>query len=64
MAPIRGDVPVYFTGGSSAANPAFLQILRAGLDRDLFIPDPPMEYPDDFPVVRYMVNLGLALKTL
>ncbi len=61
-APIPRNTPVFLTGGHPQVNPDFAFTLRESLGRELFFPNPPIEYPQDFPLVQYMVNVGLALK--
>ena len=57
------NLPVYLTGAHPYINASFAQTLENSLNRELFYPDPSMEYPEDFPAVQYMVNVGLALKS-
>ena len=62
-APVPEDVPVYLTGGHPYfMDPAFTDTLGRNLSYDLYFSDPQMQYPEDFPLDHYMVNIGLALK--
>ena len=63
-APLPQNAPVYLTGGHPLVNADLLRALQRSLGRELLIPEPPMQYPEDFPLVQYMVNVGLALKCL
>ena len=63
-APISANAPVYLTGAHPQLNSGFTQILTTSLRRDLLLPEPPLTYPEDFPVSQYMVNVGLALKRM
>ena len=61
--PIPPNVPTYLTGGHPFVNAKFAQVLSNGLRRNLLFPTPPMDYPEDFPVLAYVINVGLALKS-
>ena len=61
--PIPQSTPVYLTGGHPQLNLEFARTLEGNLNRNLFFPDPPLDYPENFPLLQYMVNVGLALKT-
>ena len=56
------NAPVYFTRGHPLVTVDFAQTLGNSLTREVRFPNPAIEYPEDFPVPQYMVNVGLALK--
>ena len=62
-APLPEDTPVYLMGGHPyLMEPQFTEPLGNTLAYELFLSDPGMEYPEDFPVEEFMINVGLALK--
>ena len=61
-ASFSGNTPVYVCGGHPQLNSGLTEALGDILGRQLFLPDPPMDYPEDFLVDQFMVNVGLALK--
>lgn len=61
--PLSPEVPVYLTG-AVASSVSFALNVAALIGRPVQPPDPPLPYPEDFPVAEFMVNLGLVLKVL
>jgi len=59
--PIPNTVPAYISGRHQEIGAPLLDSLQNALDRPVRLPDPPISYPPDFPVIEYMANVGLAL---
>lgn len=57
------DAPIVLAG-EEVADPALGANLEALTGHPVQPPRPPLDYPADFPVERYLVNVGLALKSL
>jgi len=63
----HGDDPVTpsaqaFITGKLGADEDMMNLLKAGIDYPVATPALCLDYPDDFPVSEYAVNIGLALK--
>ena len=58
------NTPAYLTGGlvNLPIPPNIKEGIETRIKYPLAIPEPPLEYPPELPLSRYMVNLGLALK--
>ncbi len=61
--PLDPEVPIYLCGGSAGGVPFALNV-AALTGRTVQPLEPPIPYPDDFPVADFMVNIGLLLKVL
>ncbi|MBE0415121.1 MAG: pilus assembly protein PilM [Dehalococcoidia bacterium] len=61
--PLDPEVPVYLTG-AAASGVSFALNVTALIGRPVQPLDPPLPYPENFPVAEFMVNLGLILKLL
>jgi len=61
--PLDPEVPVYFTGAVASGLPFALNV-SALIGRPAQPLDPPLAYPEGFPVAEFMVNMGLILKIL
>ena len=61
--PLDPEVPLYFTGAVASGLPFALNV-AALIGRTVQPLDPPLTYPEDFPVAEFMVNVGLVLKIL
>ncbi len=59
--PFRKTNPLYITGEMSG-NLELVQLIRDKLEFSEAKLEPPLEYPEHFPVSQYAVNIGLALK--
>lgn len=57
------DAPIVLAG-EDVDDPAVAANLEALTGHPVEPPRPPLDYPVDFPVERYLVNVGLALKSL
>ena len=62
LTPMPADSPLILTGGHPQIGSEFLRTIGDGLRRDLYLPSPELDYPENFPVIQYIVNVGLALK--
>lgn len=60
--PLPPDVPIYLTG-EIALNAELAQRVSTLSGRTVAPLEPPLSYPEHFPVALYMVNLGLILKS-
>jgi type IV pilus assembly protein PilM len=61
--PLNADIPV-FVSGELAAEPSTWQPLVGKLNSKVAILPSALQYPSDFPVNDFIVNLGLAAKEL
>jgi hypothetical protein len=61
--PLDPDVPIFLSGATASSMPFALNV-AALTGRTVQPLEPPIPYPDDFPVADFMVNLGLILKIL
>jgi Tfp pilus assembly PilM family ATPase len=61
--PLDPSVPILATG-DLAADPAVAADISSLTGHPVVPLEPPLEYPPDFPVAQYMVNIGLVLKVL
>jgi hypothetical protein len=59
--PLPADVPIYLTG-EMALDVELAQRASTLSGRTVAPLEPPLSYPDHFPVALYMVNVGLILK--
>ena len=59
--PITHSTEVFITG-KLGSDEHMMGLLKAGIDYPIATPALCLEYPNDFPVSQYAVNLGLALK--
>jgi len=59
--PLPSDVPVYLTG-EAALNPELAQRVNTLSSRTVASLEPPLTYPEHFPLSLYMTNIGLTLK--
>ena len=62
-APLPITAPI-FLSGEEVSDPGLVANLEALTGHPVQPPRPLLEYPPDFPVERYLVNAGLALKSL
>jgi Tfp pilus assembly PilM family ATPase len=53
-----------FLSGQDVSDPGLIANVEALTGHPVQPPRPPLDYPPDFPVERYLVNVGLALKSL
>lgn len=60
---LHPGVWIYASGGL-AEGPRFRARLRASLDHVVVAPQPALQYPDELPLGRFLVNMGLALKRI
>ncbi|MBI2940164.1 MAG: pilus assembly protein PilM [Chloroflexi bacterium] len=60
--PLDPSVPLVLSG-SLASGIALAERLRAAIRHPLGRPEPPIEYPPEFPLTDFLVNVGLALKS-
>lgn len=61
--PLDPELPVYLTG-AVAGSVAFAINVATLTGRPIEPLDPPLNYPSEFPVAHYMVNMGLVLRAL
>lgn len=61
--PLSPEVPIFLTG-DAASGVSFALNVGALIGYPVQPLDPPLPYPEDFPVAEFMVNLGLVLKVL
>ncbi len=61
-APLPANAPVYLTGGHPMLDSGLAGKLADSVSQPLLFPEPELSYPGDFPVLGFMVNVGLALK--
>ena len=61
--PIGRSTPLLLTGELAAEAPA-TGLIQSSVEYPVALMPPPLECPPDLPVPLYMVNMGLALKTL
>ena len=61
-APLPANAPVYLTGGHPMLDSGLASKLADSVSQPLLFPEPELSYPGDFPVLGFMVNVGLALK--
>jgi len=61
--PLDPEVPIYLSGASAASVPFALNV-AALTGRTVQPLEPPIHYPEDFPLAEFMVNVGLILKIL
>ncbi|MCK5430922.1 MAG: hypothetical protein KAI94_15700, partial [Anaerolineales bacterium] len=59
--PITHSTEVFITG-KLGSDEHMIGLLKAGIDYPIATPALCLEYPNDFPVSQYAVNIGLALK--
>ena len=57
------EVPIFLTG-ATASGVSFALNVAALIGYPVQPLDPPLRYPEDFPVAEFMVNLGLILKVV
>ncbi|MCS6802309.1 MAG: pilus assembly protein PilM [Chloroflexota bacterium] len=62
-APLPTAAPI-FLSGEDVIDPHLVATIEALTGHPVVAPQPPLDYPPDFPVERYLVNIGLALKSL
>ncbi len=60
--PLSPSIAIYLTG-EATLNPELAQRVSTLSGRTVAPLDPPLSYPDHFPVALYMANLGLILKS-
>jgi type IV pilus assembly protein PilM len=60
---IHPDISIY-SSGALADEPDFRETLQAATEHRVAALQPPLECPDDLPVDRFLVNVGLALKRI
>ncbi len=53
-----------YASGALAEGPRFRAELQAAIGRPVVPPQPPLRCPDELPVGRFLVNVGLALKRI
>lgn len=58
------EAPILLFGGHPFIDTPLVRALTEGLGRQVRLPVCPLNAPEDFPTLEYMVNLGLALKEL
>ncbi|MCK4697668.1 MAG: pilus assembly protein PilM, partial [Dehalococcoidia bacterium] len=61
--PLDPEVPIYLSGATAASVPFALNV-AALTGRTVQPLEPPIHYPEDFPLAEFMVNVGLILKIL
>lgn len=61
-APLPTAIPIYLTG-ETTLNPDLTQRVNTLSGRTVGKLEPPLSYPEHFPVALYMANLGLILKS-
>lgn len=61
--PLDPEVPIYLTGATAGSVPFALNV-AALTGRTVQPLEPPIPYPEDFPLAEFMVNVGLILKIL
>ena len=61
--PLSSEVPIFLTG-AAASGVSFALNVAALIGYPIQPLDPPLSYPENFPVAEFMVNLGLVLKVL
>lgn len=61
--PLGAEVPIFLTG-AIASGVSFALSVGALIGYPVQPLDPPLPYPEDFPVAEFMVNLGLVLKVV
>jgi len=59
--PLPQDLPVYLSGSFASEESTRLSVSSA-TNRPVGQLKPPLQYPDDFPVAEYAVNLGLIIR--
>jgi len=59
--PLDPEIPIYLCGASAGGVPFALNV-AALTGRTVQPLEPPLDYPDGFPVADFMVNVGLILK--
>lgn len=62
-APLPVGAPVYLSG-EDVGDAGLIANIEALTGHPVQPPRPPLDYPVDFPVERYLVNVGLALKSI
>jgi len=60
--PITAKTPAYFTG-KHASDPTYLALCKQAFKNPIGKLEPPIPYPDQFPIPEYATNIGLALNT-
>ncbi|MCJ7668496.1 MAG: pilus assembly protein PilM [Anaerolineae bacterium] len=60
---LHPGICVYWSG-ALADEPGFRETLQAGIEHPVIAPQSPLGCPDDLPVGRFLVNMGLALKRI
>lgn len=60
---IHPDISIY-PSGALAEESGFRETLQATSEHPVAVFQPPLECPDDLPVDRFLVNIGLALKRI
>lgn len=61
--PLDPELPVYLTG-AVASSVAFAINVATLTGRPIEPLEPPLNYPSEFPVAHYMVNMGLVIRAL
>jgi len=61
--PLDPEVPIFLSGATASSVPFALNV-AALTGRTVQPLEPPIPYPEDFPVAEFMVNIGLILKIL
>lgn len=61
--PLDPDMPIYLSGATASSVPFALNV-AAFTGRTVQPLEPPIHYPEDFPLADFMVNVGLILKIL
>jgi len=61
--PLDPDMPIYLSGATASSVPFALNV-AAFTGRTIQPLEPPIHYPEDFPLSDFMVNVGLILKIL
>jgi len=61
--PLDPEMPIYLSGATASSVPFALNV-AALTGRTVQPLEPPIRYPEDFPLAEYMVNVGLILKIL
>ena len=59
--PITSSAQIYVTG-KLADDPDIIELLKASISYSLQTPEPYLDYPENFPVLEFAVNAGLALR--